>query len=148
MRIEVFTAGSCVPAAGGIGIFGCVEKVDGKVVWTDSGHLGRNGGTLLRAKFGGAVCGLRKLTEEHRAHPDAALALYLDDRQTTLQLRGLWSVGKNEAHFALWREAQDLFFPLDKDRMYFNWIHSNLAAELVRQTMRRYGLPEQESRRA
>ena len=148
MRIEVFTSGRCVPAAGGIGIFGAVAKTDGVVSWTESGCTGRVGQTILSAKFAGIVVGLRKLRDEHVAHPEAALALYLDDRQTMLMLRERWTVGQNDAHYSLWKEARALFVPLDGDRMYFNWINANPAAELVAQTQRRYRLPEFESRRA
>ncbi len=145
MRLEVFTSGR---SWGGIGIFGCVEKVDGKVVWTESGCSGRVQQTLLSAKFAAAVIGLRKLRDEHVAHPEAALALYLDSRETMMMLRERWTVSQNEAHSLVWREARELFVPLDRDRMYFNWINANVAAELVTQTCKRYRIPVQESRRA
>ena len=147
MRIECFTAGKCWPARGGVGIYAAVIKTDGRVTWTDSGNLGRAGSTILCAKFAGAVLGLRELTRLHVAHPEASLAFYLDDRQTKLMLDGAWSVLQNDAHFTLWKEARELFEPLDRDRMYFNWMNQSLAHELVAQTAKRFGIPL-ESRRA
>jgi hypothetical protein len=148
MRVECFTAGKCWPSQGGIGIYGAVIKTDGCVTWTDSGNLGRAGSTILCAKFAGAVCGLRKLAQEHVAHPEAMLALYLDDRQTVHMLNDRWTVGENDPHYRLWREARELFRPLDRHKMYFNWMNQSLAHELVAQTAQRYRIPLQESRRA
>lgn len=146
MRIECFTAGKCWPARGGIGIYAAVIKTDGGVIWTDSGNLGRAGSTILAAKFAGAVVGLRELTKLHASHPAASLGFYLDDRQTKLMLDGSWSVAANDAHFTLWKEARDLFAPLDRDKMYYSWMNQSLAHELVAKTQRRYGMGE--SRRA
>jgi hypothetical protein len=142
VRIEVLSSGKCVPSVGGIGIFGAVERSDGVVTWTESGCSGRTGQTILSAKFAGIVIGLRKLRDEHVAHPEAALALFVDDRQTKLQLDGSWMVGANEAHFALWQEARGLYVPLDQYReMYLGWLlRANVAQELVAQTMRRHSL--------
>ncbi len=122
-------------------------KTDGRVTWTDSGHLGRRGGTILRAKFAGAIIGLRKLTEIHAQHPKASLAFYLDDRQTVHMLNGRWTVGANDPHYSLWKESRELFVPLDRDKIYFNWMNQSLAHELVAQTSKRYGIPT-ENRRA
>jgi len=141
MRIEVFASGRCVPSQGGIGIFGCVLKVDGRVVWTESGCSGRTGQTILSAKFAGAIVALRKLTDEHAEHPEAALALFVDDRQTKLQLDGTWPAGQNDCHFPLWKEAHELYFVLNEYReFYLGWMNNNVAQELVAQTMRRHSL--------
>jgi hypothetical protein len=141
MRVECFTAGRCWPARGGIGIYGAVLKSDGRVTWTDSGNLGRAGSTILCAKFAGAVIGLRKLAEMHDVHPEASLAFYLDDRQTAHMLNERWTVFQNDPHFALWKEARELFRPLHRDEMYFNWMNQSPAHELVAQTAKRYRIP-------
>ncbi len=141
MRVEVFASGRCVPSQGGIGIYGCVLKTDGVVTWTDSGCSGRVGQTILSAKFAGAIVALRKLTDEHEAHPESALALFVDDRQTKLQLDGTWIVGQSDLHFPLWKEARELYFVLNQYReFYLGWRNDNVAAELVAQTMRRHRL--------
>jgi hypothetical protein len=140
MRIEVFASGRCVPSQGGIGIFGCVLKVDGRVVWTESGCSGRTAQTILSAKFAGIVIGLRKLRDQHKEHPEAALALFLDDRQTKLILDGTWPVGQNDAHFTLWQEARELYRPLDHARIHLGWLNNNVSQELVSQTMRQHNL--------